>query len=66
MNILANHAVGHVRIFENGTKYYLARYCLNHQTRWSVRKFRTASDADIYAGRVVTRYERLIAKKETK
>jgi hypothetical protein len=59
MNVLANHAVGHVRIFENGTKYYLARYNINNLTRWSVRKFRTADAAEKYAKRLVARYEAL-------
>jgi len=59
MNILANNSFGHVRIFENGGKYYLARYCINMQTRWSVRKFKTAQAADDHAKRVIARYEAL-------
>ena len=59
MNILANNSFGHVRIFENGSKYYLARYCINMRTRWSVRKFRTAQAADDHAKRVIARYEAL-------
>lgn len=59
MNILANNSFGHVRIFESGEKYYLARYCINMQTRWSVRKFHTAEAADDHARRAIARYEAL-------
>ena len=59
MNELANHYVGHVRIFENGEKFYLAKVRINNQSRWTARKLDTASAAELYGKRLVARYEAL-------